>query len=477
MRECAPPPTPIPNKPTLTATPVSSSQIDLLWRKVPNATTYNLYDGAEKPIKENITDTVYSHIGLLGSTTYTYTLKVCNSSGCSEASEAVSATTSTNFIVTEIPKTIPDAYSVLQMDLKVAKRFHYIAFSISASEPLTNYRLALKKSTDAAPSITDMTTKTIIKRNIGKTPIHILLHYDINSTIATTYNTGSSTIQTGAAVDAVLLKSGETYTLFGMKNDGTEVINLGNFSTDVFDKDATYNGGVGLIKTFDPILDGFYHVTPSVGGDYSFSCREDEPIIFPLIDDISMQNAGEIITKMTENAGVFPNLPVSLTQVTAERNTYRDVFNSSEHAGRTGELQNARKALEVSLQKNGKYINDLADGNLEILEKSGYPIAKEHRHVGDLPAPEWLHVEILHGGGFTFEVANVPNHWGYLIAYAEASDLEKNPNNWVKLWSPVPYSEFESGFKSGVKYKFAACAVGSSFKLAWVRGNEELIAQ
>ncbi|KAK3582465.1 hypothetical protein CHS0354_024012 [Potamilus streckersoni] len=169
---------------------------------------------------------------------------------------------------------------------------------------------------------------------------------------------------------------------------------------------------------------------------------------------------GEIITKMTENASLFPNLPVQLKQVTAERDTFRDVFNSSEHVGRTGELHNTRKALEESLRQN---------------ERSGYPLAKEPTPHGPIPAPTEAGVEINEDGFFEIWATIVDKSYsGVIFAATEADNPINDPQQWTFEYSPVPSIVFSRGIVDGKKYKFAVAFVGSSEKLHWLILNKTL---
>ncbi|KAK3582463.1 hypothetical protein CHS0354_024010 [Potamilus streckersoni] len=180
--------------------------------------------------------------------------------------------------------------------------------------------------------------------------------------------------------------------------------------------------------------------------------------------------AGEIITKMTENASLFPNLPVQLKQVTAERDAFRDVFNSSEHVGRTGELHNTRKALEESLRKNGKYVNDVANGNEEILEKSGYPMAKEPSPHGEIPAPTEAGVSLNPDGGFDIWATLVDKRYnGVLFAFTEVSNPDDDPATWRTHYAPIPDTTIRSGYTKGKEYKFAVTFLGSSEMLHWFK--------
>src|SRR5208283_556 len=83
----------------LTATAVSSSQINLSWNSSSNATSYNVKratvsGGPYATIATGVTATSYSNTGLTASTTYYYVVSAVNTSGESPNSSEKSATTS-----------------------------------------------------------------------------------------------------------------------------------------------------------------------------------------------------------------------------------------------------------------------------------------------------------------------------------------------------------------------------------------------
>jgi len=94
--DTAPPPAPS----GLTATAVSSSQIDLSWTASSGATSYNVKratvsGGPYTTVATGLTATSYSDTGLAASTTYYYVVSAVNSAGESDNSTEASATTPT----------------------------------------------------------------------------------------------------------------------------------------------------------------------------------------------------------------------------------------------------------------------------------------------------------------------------------------------------------------------------------------------
>jgi hypothetical protein len=81
----------------LTATPVSTSQINLAWNASTNTTSYDIYKvGTTTPIATGITSTSYGVTNLSSSTSYSYYVTAINSVGPSPNSNTISATTLAN---------------------------------------------------------------------------------------------------------------------------------------------------------------------------------------------------------------------------------------------------------------------------------------------------------------------------------------------------------------------------------------------
>jgi hypothetical protein len=92
----------------LTATTVSSSQINLSWSASSGASTYNVLraitsGGSYTTIATGVSATSYSDTGLSGSTTYYYVVQAVNSAGTSANSNEASATTQAEVITPPAP--------------------------------------------------------------------------------------------------------------------------------------------------------------------------------------------------------------------------------------------------------------------------------------------------------------------------------------------------------------------------------------
>ena len=75
----------------------------------------------------------------------------------------------------------------------------------------------------------------------------------------------------------------------------------------------------------------------------------------------------------------FPDLPVAVADILAKLAAYEKALDKGK-MGDSVQVATAkalRKDLDVMLRKNGIYINDVANGDLIILESCGYQLSKE----------------------------------------------------------------------------------------------------
>ena len=83
----------IPNSPSsISAGSLSLTARSIIWGAVSGATSYEVYKGDEKVATINAPTTSYTATALLPNTGYTYSVKACNPSGCSDSTEVIFTT-------------------------------------------------------------------------------------------------------------------------------------------------------------------------------------------------------------------------------------------------------------------------------------------------------------------------------------------------------------------------------------------------
>lgn len=188
------------------------------------------------------------------------------------------------------------------------------------------------------------------------------------------------------------------------------------------------------------------------------------------------------ITEMALHAGTYPSPPVVLDPpstpgtLSSLLKVWDDTLAKPIYEAQTGDLKNARATVQTAVTANGKYVNTIAKGDVAKLAESGFPVSKLHAPVGDLAAPNSVKVE--KGDAhltFYFNIETVEHARGYLIAYTPAANTETDPNNWTIRWAPS-HTITLAGFVADTKYKFAACAAGSSKNLFFTHATTNLYA-
>ncbi|KAK3582368.1 hypothetical protein CHS0354_023912 [Potamilus streckersoni] len=273
-----PAPTPVPDKPTLTITSVTTTQIDLSWSKVNGATSYSLYlNGSTTQLNDNNSaELTYSHKNLTPNSKYTYTLKACNSEGCSAASDAIEVETLTQVTVVELTK-------------GDGTRDRYGAFKITALGTLNNYRLAVREASEAKPTAIEMEAGYHFKRNLSTAPKYLIITNRLDKTNVPLFawaEAGKNMNSLGTNmlsfdhglydntatgdnrfIEKSLLKPSTNHKLYGKAEGKDDVVELLSFTTDspqsiIEDANDRLND-TALVKV-------------------TFSMRKDEHLIIPL---------------------------------------------------------------------------------------------------------------------------------------------------------------------------------------------------
>jgi lysophospholipase L1-like esterase len=166
----------------LSASPASSTQINLTWNSVSGATGYNLYRGTSSggensnPINgaTPLTTTSYSDTGLTAGTTYYYYVKAINSSGISAASTEASATTT---------GAAPGAPSSLTATAASSSQINLSWNSVSGATGYNLYRgtSAGGESTTAVNGGTPLTTTTYSDTGLSASATYYYVVKAVNS--------------------------------------------------------------------------------------------------------------------------------------------------------------------------------------------------------------------------------------------------------------------------------------------------------
>ena len=312
----------VPPAPTgLTATAVSSSQINLSWSASSGATSYNVKratvsGGPYTTVATGVTATSYSDTGLTASTTYYYVVSAVNSAGESPNSSEKSATTlvaippaPTGLTATAVSSsqinlswsasTGATSYNVKRATvsggpyttvatgvtatnynntgLAASTTYYYVVSAVNTSgeSPNSSEKSATTQSGVSAPPAPTNLTATVVSSN------QINLTWS-TSTGATSYNVKRATVSGGPYTTIATGVTATNYSNTGLTPSTTyyyvvSAVNSAGESPNSSEKSATTSSGGGavLLSQGRPVTVSSFQAgnAPTNGNDGNFSTR------------------------------------------------------------------------------------------------------------------------------------------------------------------------------------------------------------
>jgi len=192
--------------------------------------------------------------------------------------------------------------------------------------------------------------------------------------------------------------------------------------------------------------------------------RKQKAIIdFGKVKDNDLPEVAQLTHDKLNGNPDFPALPVLLPALKSAISDYSTALvKCKDGTKQDTAIKNAkRKILEGMLADNGNYINLIADGDLVMLEGSGYPISKVPEPIGILEQPKSFKVtDGIDPGSVSIENSIVEKSTGYIVLYYEIKAGAAPPVN-DSEWQSKLFSKTTgliTGLKSGSKYMFKAAA-------------------
>ncbi len=175
-------------------------------------------------------------------------------------------------------------------------------------------------------------------------------------------------------------------------------------------------------------------------------------------NDLLAQALG--ICKSMEKNPYFKNPIPSLKSIcTATQEYEKSLSTISDNPTRLDFLSKKTKRLEIQtlLNRLAKYVNLLSNGDLYMLESSGFKLTKAYKNIGILNAPAYIHVrESQKAGEVQVEIAKVPKALGYIVSFKK--DTEQNYQSSLLTSTRGCITNLESG----IKYVFKVTATSSA---------------
>lgn len=182
-------------------------------------------------------------------------------------------------------------------------------------------------------------------------------------------------------------------------------------------------------------------------------------------DNDLAENSQLIHDKLNGNP-YFPFPPVTMADLQIAIDKFSTALIKSKDGTKkdTADKNAKRKILEDMLGEIGNYINFTANGDLVMLEGTGFPLAKVKAPVGILPQPKSFKVsDGFDPGAVKVEISFVEKAKGYIVLYYEAKTSGRIPAN-DSEWQSKLFSKTKgiiTGLKSGSKYVFKTAATSA----------------
>jgi hypothetical protein len=179
-------------------------------------------------------------------------------------------------------------------------------------------------------------------------------------------------------------------------------------------------------------------------------------------DDLIQAEFDEFLTYstgcLTSNAN-FPALPEALADITTMQKDWQKQIGLSKE----GDHKATQKALDLKnelaskIKKNGNYINDTADGDLAMLESSGYTLAKVPERK---PKANIAIVQGEYSGAGNVVIVAYPGALTYLVKFcADPLPAPGNNSAWWRLKMSSKCTLPFSGLEPGKLYWMKFCYV------------------
>jgi hypothetical protein len=165
-----------------------------------------------------------------------------------------------------------------------------------------------------------------------------------------------------------------------------------------------------------------------------------------------------VITKLTGN-NAFPNLPVTLAELTTEYTAFHNACAAAAEGGKTARAARdaAREVLDTSLRSLAAYVQSIAGQDLTVLLSSGFEAVSNTRTQTPLETPNFLKIDHGNTTQLFVSVTAVPNARSYEI------QAKSGTGTWQTV-SVVAQSRniLLDNLTPGAVYDFQVRAIGGS---------------
>jgi hypothetical protein len=191
------------------------------------------------------------------------------------------------------------------------------------------------------------------------------------------------------------------------------------------------------------------------------------------LDDLTVpakiQYGRRLIAGITDNPTFFPTPNPTVAALTAETDAMEAAYNEAKAARLTAKtltqiLQDRVGTFDGSVSQLASYVDNTANGDPVIIERSGFSVRATPTPVGPLPAPTDVQVEASeHPGHADLRWRTVYGAKAYNIERAE----DTTEGTWKFMGTTTKREASMNSMVSGKKYWHRIAAVGAAGQSAW----------
>jgi hypothetical protein len=189
------------------------------------------------------------------------------------------------------------------------------------------------------------------------------------------------------------------------------------------------------------------------------------------MDDLD-EKASTIQSQLNTNIADFPGLPLTPAQLLVLIVALRTVLDSPVYPEKTADTKKALKDLRSALRKLGNKVNEIADGDLVLLAKSGFPTTEPHLPVGQLDKASFKNIVSI-PGGFEIDLNKLLHAKGYMVCLLPTIDLLNGSKAIANKFGKWPWYHSTNtklritDLDNSVKYTIVAVGVGTDKTLTF----------
>jgi len=184
-------------------------------------------------------------------------------------------------------------------------------------------------------------------------------------------------------------------------------------------------------------------------------------------DPVFSDDVTKIVNNLDENVASFAGLPVDTATISTKLDIYNKTRLKVAYPAQEEDTKEARKEVQKDITKNGNWLNTFCEGNLALLKKTGYQLAKEGEAQGKLELTTLSLTTVSNSGLIDFYITHVKGqgiHYGIMLT--PVTNLETNPSKWSFYYASQREGTIPN-LDRDTKYKMSSFAMGTEKEITY----------